>query len=155
MDTGTPELAITLQDMTGIGYDENEIYIIINKSGMEFSISVTKEQLTQIFPNIIKYEDGQLGLTTQDRQGFLPIDKNDKKLLNMLGVAEVLVESLERNTKDNKYYDIVNAAGFKDEYCLLFGDRILFHSKSKDETDAYKAQHSYLGFSEYIPNSLG
>lgn len=146
---------VSLQDVTGISYDDKHIYLLIQKSGRQFSLPMTKDDFHKMFPTLIKTKDGSFGLTSYDRKCFLEIDKNNKKLVDALGLCETQINVLENNTKDNRYYNIVKDAGLADEYCLMFGGQIMFHSKSREEIDAHKAQHPYFCFSEYVPNIYG
>jgi hypothetical protein len=105
--------------------------------------------LKSFFPLLV-YRNGKYLLSTNDGTKYFAFDQPE---LESSGVDGRYMDMLRDMTDSDGSTKVVKEAGFEKEYCLLFGNRIFFHSPSEEEMLAFKEKNQHLLFIAYYPST--
>ena len=125
----------------------------LKHKNLSYMEEISTKDFGSEYPSIIQLGSGQFAFLSQDKQTYIHFDINDSQLLKTLGVKKDQLdyfESCGRN-KENDIFEIVKQQGLENEYCLIFGDRVLFHSTSKEDVEKHKKENRNLAWLEYNP----
>lgn len=95
--------------------------------------------------NIVQLESGEFGILIDNH--VIPFSEMED-----LGLPQNILARLENYGKgrDNDLFELVKREGLEKEYCLVFMNKICFHSTSLEEIKEYEKNHA-IAFTRYGP----
>ena len=96
--------------------------------------------------SIIQLQSGQFGLLSRDGTMVIPFSEIDEET----GLPEHIIGRFENYGKgrDNDLFELVKKEGLENEYCLIFMNKVCFHSTSLEEIQKHEKDHS-IAFVRY------
>ena len=82
----------------------------------------------------------------------MKLDIENGDVMKKLGLPEGQINLIKKYTQLTQTQIVPEE--YKDEYCLLFSGKVIFHSKDIAEIEKYKKNHQYLGFTQYYPEGI-
>ena len=116
--------------------------------------TLTEEEIATIrsdYPEIVMLANGEIGLWSEDKQSGLIICEETLKLLVHSEATTDCVDAYRRGGTSD-VFELVKREGLENEYCLIFGGKILFHSRTKEECDAHERSLK-LCFTKWSPTT--
>jgi len=163
---GSDYVTVNLDNMTSVIFHEGKLLLICKNTSSEASggshedllgmevYEINQNIFNRIFSNII-YSNGKFGFMSADRKHVLPLNTEDTKFMEAVGVTQTTLDRAKSMTDDkNGYMELVKAAGLSHEHCIIFVNQILFHSPNLDEFEKFRREiNPHIGVSEYHPVS--
>jgi hypothetical protein len=149
----TDEIILETSDIKTITCQNGNIILNVHKNDFCCEMQIDKMTFKSIFPQIAYIPSiNKYCFVSHDQKTFIDFDPQNKEIIETTGTLLDQLTNFEVATKNTKYHEIVKAAGFDKEYCLVFAGNIMFHSPSKEEMYSYKNEHPYFAYTEYHPH---
>jgi hypothetical protein len=124
----------------------NKIYST-NSNGVESELS--RREFLDLFPSMCQSNSGKITFFSNDGNTSFQINESNEQFLSVLGVDIPKFNSFKNYSND--VTEIIQKAGLEKEYCLLFGNNIVFHSFSKDDIEKYRRDNPWVLLITYEP----
>jgi hypothetical protein len=140
---------LVIKSIQGCSFENNKIELFVTTDKGEGCLDFTPENFKKLFPLVV-YTNNQYILTTKDKTMGIPFDPKNKEFLKLIDMHETCFESFLSYSENDKYNQLVKEAGYENEYCLIFGGKVFFHSPHQEEMEEYNKSH-HLDFKIYYP----
>ena len=97
--------------------------------------------------DVVQLKSGEFAILSKDKTILIPFNE-----MNVLDLPENIVGRFQNYGKgqDNDLFELVKREGLENEYCLVFMNKICFHSTSLKEIEQYENEHA-IAFVRYGP----
>ena len=102
--------------------------------------------------DVVQLKSGEFALLNKNKTLLIPFNEMNDEMISTFGLHENIVGRFQNYGKgrDNDLFELVKREGFENEYCLVFMNKICFHSTSLEEVEQYENEHA-IAFTRYGP----
>lgn len=114
---------------------------------------LTGPEFYKLFPIIGQKDSGELVFINNDKSISIPLETLDFDFLSNLNISENTIARFQNYGKNqnNDLFNLVKAQGLEKEHCIIFMNKVMFHSTCKEKADAYERENSSIAFTRYGP----
>lgn len=137
----------------------NELFIILKENGKynayqtdidDIILGFGKDTFRKLYPNIV-CDQHEYYLVSENQSHKIKLDINNEQQLEKLGILPTQLRSFDQNVSIP--YDKLIPEEMRNDYCLIWGGQVMFHTKDLDEFTDFKNK-TPLCFTEYHPQKI-
>lgn len=143
------------QDVLGIGVtDQDEPFVLLRRDSEEVTYTLSPQTFRDLFP-FVESRGSAWYLVSKNGHKSIQIDHTNERYLKAFGIDSSIVHRVINQHKSGSQMKAIKNAGFENEFCVLFGNAIVYHSQNKDEAVTFVAANSqHLALTLYEPGKI-
>ena len=142
LSTVNDELFIILKENEKYNAYQTDIDAIVSGFG--------KDTFRKLYPNIV-CDQHEYYLVSENQSHKIKLDINNEPQLEKLGILPIQLRSFDQNVSIP--HDKLIPEEMRNDYCLIWGGQVMFHTKDLDKFTAFKDK-TPLCFTEYHPQKI-